>query len=319
MKRKPPGNTPLICIEGIYAKLECTNLCGSIKDRMAKYVLDESERLGLLTPGQTIIEATSGNTGIAMSYYGRAKGYKVVIVMPENMTEERKQFIRHLGAELILCSSEGSFAEAAAIRDRMAAEHGYFNTDQFANRLNVDCHYHTTGQELIQQMREQAPQIHAFVAGVGTGGTIMGVGKALREIYPSVHLAAVEPAESAVMTGGAPGPHDIQGIGDGFIPAIVSDGHGGVDPFIDEIHIVTSAEAKATAHRLGTQHGFCVGISSGANFIVAQRLQRQYATVTTIFPDGYLKYQSQGLKHCHEGGCPYENHEINALFEKDPT
>ncbi|MEK6845976.1 MAG: pyridoxal-phosphate dependent enzyme, partial [Nanoarchaeota archaeon] len=144
----PVGNTPLIKIENIYAKLECTNPCGSIKDRIAVYILEESERLGLLKKGQRIVEATSGNTGISLAYYARQKGYPITIVMPENMTEERKTLIRSLGAGLILCSEKGSFKEAAAIRDEMAKAYGYFNPDQFSNQLNVECHYRTTGQEI---------------------------------------------------------------------------------------------------------------------------------------------------------------------------
>jgi cysteine synthase len=298
------GNTPLVKVNGIYAKLECTNPCGSIKDRIAQYIIDKSEERGILKPGMKIIEATSGNTGIALSYCAREKGYEIAIVMPENMTEERKRIIQDLGAELILCSEEGSFAEAAEIRNRLAQENGYFNPDQFSNPYNVECHYQTTGQEILRQIDSQ--RIDAFVAGVGTGGTLIGVGQALKEIYPQVQIVAVEPMESAVMSGGSAGHHCIPGIGDGFIPAIASDGNGGVNPLIDEVVCVSSQEAKDTAKKLEEEHGFCVGVSSGANFAAARKLEDRFGTIVTIFPDGYSKYQSQGLKHCEEKRCPHE-------------
>ncbi|MFQ6614487.1 MAG: PLP-dependent cysteine synthase family protein, partial [Fidelibacterota bacterium] len=150
------GNTPLVEVDGVFAKLECVNPCGSIKDRIARYILRESERRGLLKPGKTIIEATSGNTGIALSYFAREMGYPITIIMPENMTEERKQVMRDLGANLILCSSEGSFAEAAEIRNRMAKDDRYFNPDQFSNPLNVECHQKTTGREILDQLSRES-------------------------------------------------------------------------------------------------------------------------------------------------------------------
>ena len=177
--------------------------------------------------------------------FARRLGYDVTIVMPENMTEERKQILKELGAELVVVSAEGSFAEAAGVRDELSRERGYFNPDQFSNPLNVACHYETTGQEILRQLPKhtEAP-IDAFVAGVGTGGTLMGVGKAIRERYPDARLVAVEPSESPVMSGGEPGVHGIYGIGDGFIPAIVSDDGGGLSPMIDEVVCVDSKDAK---------------------------------------------------------------------------
>jgi len=302
------GNTPLVEIRGIFAKLECTNPCGSIKDRIAEYILEKSEASGALKKGMRIIEATSGNTGISFSFFARRRGYEITIVMPENMTEERKQILRNMGAELILCSKEGSFAEAAAIRDRLAREKGYFNPDQFSNPLNVDCHYETTGREIIEQAKGYGLEaVDAFVAGVGTGGTLVGVGRKLREFFPEVRLVAVEPAESAVMSGGRPGHHGIGGIGDGFIPAIISDGKGGISPLVDEVSIVTTEEAKTAALQLAEEHDCCVGVSSGANYVAARRLTGRFRTVVTVFPDGYGKYQSQGLKHCAPGRCAFEH------------
>jgi cysteine synthase A len=307
-QQRPVGSTPLVKVEGIYAKLECTNPGGSIKDRIGQYIIEESERRGLLRKGQRIVEATSGNTGISLSWFAGQRGYPVTIVMPENMTEERKQVLRDLGADLILCSAEGSFAEAAQIRDRLAAENGWFNPDQFSNPLNVECHERTTGREILDQLavRGVGP-VGAFVAGVGTGGTLIGVARCLRAAHSDVHVCAVEPTESAVMTGGPAGPHGIGGIGDGFIPPIAGDGAGGLHPLIDEVFCVSTADAQQAAARLAEGHGFCVGVSSGANFLAAQHLLERYQTVVTVFADGYSKYQSVGLRHCERGRCPFEH------------
>lgn len=310
----PPGKTPLIEVEGVFAKLECTNPCGSIKDRIASFILDESEKRGLLRPGMTVVEATSGNTGIALAYYARQKGYHVLIVMPENMTEERKRIIRGLGADLVLCSAEGSFAEAAAIRDEIARRPGHFNPDQFSNPLNVECHYRTTGQEILEQVAGKGRRVDAFVAGVGTGGTLIGVARALRETHPGVRIVAVEPTESAVMSGGKPGHHSIQGIGDGFIPAIAGDGAGGLHEDIDEVRTVGTEQSIEAAKQLNAEHGYCVGVSSGANFLAARELAGRYETVVTVFADGYFKYKSLGLEHCGANGCPFEHFVVNDLL-----
>lgn len=299
--------TPLVEIDGIWAKLECTNASGSIKDRIAFYILGESRRRGLLAPGARIVEATSGNTGIAIAHFGKQFGHPVTIVMPSNMTEERKAVIRALGAELILCS-EGGFAEAAAIRDRIVAERGAFNPDQFSNPLNPECHRRTTGPEILRQLAERgAPRPDAFVAGVGTGGTLIGVAEALRADGDKVRIVAVEPEESAVMNGGEPGLHGIYGIGDGFIPPIASDGKGGLHPAIDEVAMVSTADAIEAAKQISEKYGHCVGISSGANFVAARRLASRFSTVVTVFPDGYTKYTSEGLQHCEPGGCKWEH------------
>jgi len=305
------GRTPLILVDGIWAKLECTNPTGSVKDRIARYIIEKSEELGLLRPGMEIIEATSGNTGIALAYFGRSKGYKVTIVVPENMTDERKDVIRALGAELVLCSKEGSFAEAAAVRDQLVVERGAFTTDQFANPLNVDCHRETTGGELLAQLRAEGIGFpDAFVAGVGTGGTLVGVAQAIREANPKSLVVAVEPEESAVMSGGPAGPHPIYGIGDGFIPSIAGNGLGGLNPIISEVIRIPGDDARKAAKWLGETYGFCVGISSGANFLAAKQLQGRCRTVVTIFSDGYAKYSSEGLRHCEAGRCPHEHESV---------
>ena len=299
------GKTPLVEVDGIYSKMECTNPLGSIKDRIVTYIIDESERRGLLKPGMEIVEASSGNTGIALAFFAKEKGYPLTIVMPENMSEERKRILEALGAKLVLCS-EGNFAEAAQIRDEMVAKDpNCFNPDQFSNPLNVECHYKTTGEEILYQMRPEAERIDAFVAGVGTGGTLIGVGTRLREVFPDVKVIAVEPAESAVMSGGEPGMHGIQGIGDGFIPAIASDGKGGLHPLIDEVATCSTEEAKDTAQYLTNVKGLCVGISSGANYMAAKMALEKYGTTVTIFPDGLSKYKSQGLERTVEGPCRY--------------
>lgn len=301
------GNTPLIEVEEIFAKLECVNPCGSIKDRIAKYIIDKSEESGELKAGMTIVEATSGNSGVAFSYYGRAKGYDVTIVMPENMTQERKDIIRRLGAKLILCSAKGSFQEAVSIRDDLAKKPGHFCPDQFSNRLNTECHYKTTGQEIIEQIKKYSKSPDAFVAGVGTGGSLMGVAQALKEIYPNLMVVAVEPEESAVMSGGKPGPHIIQGIGDGFIPPIVKGEDGNLSRLIDRVMTASGDTAKESALYIEKISGCCVGISSGANFAVSKKLAGGGKTVVTLFPDGYEKYKSEGLKHCKKGRCKYEH------------
>lgn len=317
-----PGATPLVEVDGVFAKLECTNPCGSVKDRIARYIIDESIRRGMLRPGMRIVEATSGNTGIALSYYAACKGFAVTIVMPENMTEERKRIIRSFGAELILCKA-GDFAEAAAIRDRICAEDPLaFNPDQFSNPLNIECHEKTTGAEIIAGLEAKGLVPDAFVAGVGTGGTLIGVARALRRINPEVHIVAVEPSESAVMLGGPAGIHGIQGIGDGFIPAIAASADGKLSPEINEVIAVSTEEATRTAQWLREKHSYCVGISAGANYAAAHRLlyrtHRVFNTVVTMFADGYAKYQSAGLTYCGEGACKHEV-PTRSVFRRSPS
>jgi|TARA_Y100000031_G_C8229819_1_gene390332 cysteine synthase A len=288
------GNTALVEVDGIYAKLECANPCGSIKDRMVRYILDESEKKGFLKPGMKIIEATSGNTGISLAYFAKKMGYDVTIVMPVNMTEERKQRIRDLGAHLTLCSEEGSFAEAVSIRDDiLSRDSSYFNLDQFSSPLNVECHYTTTGQEILKE--HTLNPVEAFVAGVGTGGSLLGTAKALKKVYPDVHIAAVEPSESAVMSGGKPGIHGIPGIGDGFIPAIVKGINQPLSELINEVICVSSKQAQNAARRIREDYGLPVGISSGANYLAAKELFKKFGTVVTLFPDGSVLYGSLGL------------------------
>ena len=288
-------NTNLEKVCEIYAKIECTNPTGSIKDRFIFHWFDDMERDGRIKIGDTIIEASSGNTGISLAYFGRKLGYKVKVIMPENMSVERKKLIRKPGAELIECKA-GDFKLAAMIRDEEIKRFGYKSPLQFSNPLNVETHYLTTAKEIVYQFEEINPgrSIDVFVAGVGTGGTLIGVAKRLKEMYPNVRIIAVEPEESAVMSGKLRGKHSIQGIGDGFIPDIVRGNKNGLNELIDEVATVHSDAAIETARELAKK-GYGVGISSGANFAVAQRYLRRGNNVVTIFPDDAKKYKTLGL------------------------
>lgn len=300
---KEIGNTPLIPIEGIWVKLECSNPSGSVKDRIAKFLLEEAMQSGKLAPGDTVVEATSGNTGIGISMVARELGLNVIIYMPEHMSQERQEFIRSLGADLRLTPEEESFAGSVAYRDRHLGEPGYFIPDQFGNPDNPKCHRLTTGTEMLRQLQVLgAGELDALVAGTGTGGTLMGVGEALREAMPKIKIVAVEPSESAVMSGCEPGDHFIQGIGDGFIPSIVD------MEFVDRVETVSSEEARGESSRLHEEHGYCVGISAGANTLVAKRLRDEGLKVVTLWPDCSDRYETLGLAEpddVEESRCPW--------------
>ena len=295
------GGTPLECIEGVHVLLECANPGGSVKDRVALHLIRAAEQRGDLRPGDTIVEATSGNAGIAFAWVGRALGYRVRIFMPEHMSDERKRAIAACGAELVLTPREGGFEEPIARRDAWRGRVGVWVPDQFGNPDNVRCHQRHTGAELVEGLRARGcTRLDAFVAGTGTGGTLMGVGRALRETWPEVRLVAVEPSESAVMGGGPPGEHGIQGIGDGFVPDLVD------LAFVDEVLAVSTAEAHAEAVRIRGEHGYCVGRSAGANFLAARRLAERGEVVATLWPDGSERYASLGLEPPDADGvrCP---------------
>ena len=259
------GQTPLVPISigkyTVWGKCEFMNPGGSVKDRMATYILNDAESRGLIQPGDTLIEATSGNTGIAFAMLAAERGYKMKIVMPSNMSEERKQMLKFYGAGLIQVDP-GDFDGAIEMRDTLAESFGWFNCNQFHNPLNIEAHYKTTGPEIDTQFRKHDPHENgwqeAFVVGTGTGGTIMGAGRYLREQTPGIQLIAVEPAESAVMSGCEPGLHGIQGIGDGskFLVDMKK---------IDGVIAVPTECAKATARHLAKNYGLFVGISAGAN------------------------------------------------------
>ena len=284
------GRTPLLEIEGVLVKLECSNPGGSVKDRIALFLLERAAERGELEPGYTVVEATSGNTGIALSMVARALGYRALIFMPEHMSVERRRMIESLGAEVRLTPEADSFAGAIALRDSYRGRAGYYVPDQFGNPDNTLCHRLHTGAELVAALRERGgSSLDAFVAGVGTGGTLMGVGQALRAALGGVRVVGVEPAESSVMSGGPPGSHGIQGIGDGFIPALVD------MEAIDEVVSVSTEEAADEAHRIRRLHGYCVGLSSGANMVAARRLAERGEVVATVWPDCADRYVSLGL------------------------
>lgn len=279
------GQTPLIKIsDRIFAKFEGQNPSGSIKDRMASYIINHAEENGLIKKGDTIIEATSGNSGIAFAFLAAERGYKCIIVMPRNMSDERKQMLRLYGAELIEVE-DGKFDEAIALRDKLAEENGYFNPNQFHNPLNIEAHEKGTAVEILHQ---HTNKIAAFVDGTGTGGTLMGTSRILKMYHGNMKVVAVEPAESPVMSGGEPGLHGIQGIGDGskFLVNLEE---------VDDIIIVSTEEAKWRAQKLAKQ-GLFVGISSGANILASERLLEKYpdmeGNVITILCDRGERYLS---------------------------
>jgi len=286
------GNTPLIPIRfgsyTVWGKAEFMNPGGSVKDRMATYILNDAESRGLIKKGDTLVEATSGNTGIAFAMLAAERGYKMYIVMPSNMSEERKQMLKFYGARLIEVG-EGDFDEAIRVRDDMAEKMGWFNCNQFHNPLNMEVHYKTTGPEILNQFRSSCHDgwLQAFVAGTGTGGTIMGVGKYLNEHVPGVNLVAVEPEESAVMSGGEPGLHGIQGIGDGSKFLVDLDK-------VREIKTVHTNCAKKVARHLAERYGLFVGISAGANVKAAFEYLRDndYKNAVTILCDRGERYLS---------------------------
>ena len=284
------GNTPLIRLkeERVFAKAEFLNPGGSIKDRVALAMLEGAEGKGRLKPDSIIVEPTSGNTGIGVALVGRLKGYQVRIVMPENMSEERKKLIRALGAELVLTPAKDGIAGAVERVNRMKAEDPrVFVPQQFENPDNPRVHYEETARELWRQMNGD---IAGFVAGVGSGGTLQGVGKFLKEHKPGVILAAVEPKNASALLGHEPGLHQIQGIGDGFIPAILD------VSMIDEVIEVSDEDAIETTRQLGRDYGLLVGISSGANVWAARQLSdRIEGNIATVLPDRAERYFSTSL------------------------
>lgn len=291
------GKTPIIKLNRlvnensaeVYVKLEKYNVTGSIKDRAALNMIIQAEKLGLLKKGGVIVEPTSGNTGIALALIGKLKGYKVIIIMPETMSEERKQIIKSYGAELIL--TEGSKGMKGSIEKAMEMskeDSNYFVPQQFNNQFNAQIHEETTAVEII----EDIPEISAFVAGVGTGGTISGTGKRLKEYNSNIKVVAVEPKESAVISTGKFGPHVIQGIGAGFIPEIYNSN------VVDEVVPISGEEAYRMVKELLEKEGLFLGISSGANVAAAIKLannMKKGEKIVVIAPDGGEKYLSTGV------------------------
>lgn len=280
------GNTPLIEIEpGIFAKLETYNPTGSIKDRIAAYILTDAINSGVLKAGDQVVEATSGNTGIAMSWACSILDLKMTVIMPTNMSKQRKKMIEYFGGELIEVAPS-DFQGACDLRDEMVQEQGIFTPSQFDNPLNEKCHFETTGQEILDQIPANIT-LDAFVAGVGTGGTFSGAGKKLRQTFPNIALVPVEPTESAILSGMPADdcqPHGIQGIGDGFIPALMD------TSIMTEVGTVSTQDAIQTAKDLARKGVLC-GISSGANYFVAKKLkQKGYQNIVTFICDRAERY-----------------------------
>ena len=293
------GNTPMLKLvklaaEGhaeVWAKLEGFNPGGSVKDRPALEMIEDAEKKGRLKKGMKIVEPTSGNTGIGLAMVASVKGYPVILTMPESMTIERRRLLQAYGAELVLTPADKGMKGAIAKADEiLASGKEYFKPDQFGNPANPAVHRRMTAKEIMKQMG--AKKIDAFVSGVGTGGTITGVGEALRKKFKNIKIFAVEPAASPVLSGGKPGPHIIQGIGAGFVPVILN------TKVYDEIIQVTNDQATDTARRLAHEEGLLVGVSSGAACWAALQVAARLGKgkrVVTVFPDGGERYLTTGI------------------------
>lgn len=297
------GNTPMLKLQYdfkgkpgcIYVKCEHYNFTGSVKDRMALYIMKQAYHLGLIKLNDTIVEATSGNTGISFAAIGRALGHEVIIIMPDWLSKERQEIIKSLGAKIHLVSKEqGGFLGSIMLAEQMLkASDKFFLPRQFENTYNAEAHEMTTGPEIWEQIVEQGLIVDAFVAGVGTGGTVMGIGKYLRIKNPAVRVHPLEPAESPTLsTGYKVGSHRIQGISDEFIPAIVDLGK------LDKVIQANDGDSIIMAQKLASELGLAVGISSGANVIGAIKLREELgeeATVVTLLCDSNKKYLSTDL------------------------
>ncbi|WP_024614805.1 cysteine synthase A [Clostridium sp. Ade.TY] len=289
------GNTPILKMRStdkdsadIYVKLEKFNVGGSVKDRAALGMIEKAEKNGILKEGDIIVEPTSGNTGIALAMIGNLKGYKVIIVMPDTMSEERRALIRAYGAELILTDGSKGMKGAIEKATELSNKDGYFMPQQFENNANKEKHYETTAIEILNDIND----LDVFVASVGTGGTVTGISKKLKEQIKDLKTVAVEPENSKVLSGGKPGPHKIQGIGAGFIPAIYE------SEYVDEIITVTDEEAFEAARDFAKEEGVLIGISSGSAIVAAKKIAKKLGKgkkVLAIAPDGGEKYLSMGL------------------------
>lgn len=292
------GHTPIVKLNHLvsdndaelYVKLEFFNPGSSVKDRIALSMIERAEKAGSLKQGGTIIEPTSGNTGIGLAMVGASKGYNVILVMPDTMSVERRKLMQAYGAKLILTPGSEGITGSIKRAEKEAKENGYFLPLQFENPANPEIHEKTTGKEIVDAFGVGG--LDAFVAGIGTGGTITGAGHELRRVYPEIKIYGVEPAESAVLEGGKPGPHKIQGIGTGFVPDTLD------TKVYDEAVAVSSDDAIATARKMGTAEGILVGISSGAAIKAAIDVAKQLGKgkkVLAIVPDNGERYLSTVL------------------------
>lgn len=292
------GDTPIVKLNkvvpedaaDVYVKLESYNPAGSVKDRIALAMIEQAEKDGLLKPGGTIVEPTSGNTGVGLAFVGAVKGYKVVIVLPDTFSIERRKLIQAYGAELVLTPGADGTVGAIKKATELAEENGWFLPLQFDNQANPTVHKNTTGQEIVQAFGEDGPD--AFISGVGTGGTVTGAGGVLKEAYPDIEIYAVESAESPVLSGGQPGPHKIQGISAGFVPKVLN------TAVYQDVLKVAGDDAIAIARKVGTREGILVGVSGGAAIKaaidIAQKLGKG-KKVLAILPDNGERYLSTVL------------------------
>jgi cysteine synthase A len=292
------GDTPIVRINRmagdgdaeIVAKLESFNPGGSVKDRIALNMIEEAERTGALRPGDTIVEPTSGNTGIGLAMVAAVKGYEAVFTMPETMSVERRALLKHLGARVVLTPGGAGMRGAVEEADRLASEPGHFRVRQFENPANPEAHRKNTSREIIDALEGREPD--HFVAGVGTGGTITGNGEVLKRTYPGITVVAVEPEGSPVLSGGDPGPHGIQGLGAGFVPAVYDPG------VVDKVVRVADEDAIRTAKALAREEGILAGTSSGAAMFAALEVARRAGSgklVLVILPDTGERYLSTDL------------------------
>lgn len=295
------GDTPLVRLNRvvpedhaeIYVKLEYQNPGASVKDRIAISMVEEAEKEGKLKPGDTIVEPTSGNTGIGLAMVAAAKGYRAVLVMPETMSLERRNLLRAYGAELVLTPGpEGMKGAIKKAEELSEGNDGYFMPQQFANQANVKIHRETTGPEIVEAIQSHDGKLDAFISGIGTGGTITGAGQVLKEAFPGIHIVAVEPTDSPVLSGGNPGPHKIQGIGAGFVPEILN------TEIYDEVITVENDQAFQTSRQVAKEEGILGGISSGAAIYAALQVAKKLGRgkrVVAVLPSNGERYLSTPL------------------------
>jgi cysteine synthase len=291
------GETPVVRLNRlsgkndaeVYLKLEYMNPGSSVKDRIALAMIDSAEKSGKIKPGDTIVEPTSGNTGIGLAMVAAAKGYNAVLVMPDTMSMERRNLLRAYGAQLVLTPGSEGMRGAVNKAEELVKENGYFMPQQFQNEANPEIHRLTTGKEIVDQMGDQ---LDAFVAGIGTGGTITGAGKVLKEAYPNIKIYAVEPSDSPILAGGKPGPHKLQGLGANFIPETLD------REIFDEIIHVNTEEAFETSRNVAKQEGILGGISGGAAIHAALKVAKELGKgkkVLAVIPDNGERYLSTPL------------------------